>query len=42
MNFFPEEYDAGASPSTLKEARWKTTQHQRTFQIIFDPKESAF
>jgi hypothetical protein len=37
MNFWPEEYDAGASPSTIKEARWRTTQHPACrFQIVFE------
>ena len=27
MNFWLEEYDAGGSPSKLKEVEWRTTHH---------------
>jgi hypothetical protein len=40
MFFLAEEYDAGASLSTLKEAEWRTTQHPvHAFQVNFELKE---
>jgi len=38
--FFPEEYDAGASQSTFKEAKWRTYRcPMQTFKVDFDPKK---
>jgi hypothetical protein len=35
--------DVGASPSTIKEARWRITQHPtHRFQIVFEFQRGAF
>jgi hypothetical protein len=37
MNFYLEEYDAGASPSTLKGGQaWRTTHHPTYMEVDLD------
>jgi hypothetical protein len=42
MNFWPEEYDAGASPSTLKRPGGGQLNTQRTdFKLFLNSKEGT-